>query len=215
MNLKITVVSQSPSATADILADGSSTAIRCSFAPRSGTNGESLITTLPKALRDLGTASNLTLPADQFTVGTVFTRSSLPHTNSHQPKAGVVVADQIRSGVRDGSFYISSVKADGTSIDRYVSTDADLMYAIAVADALESYKKTTADFVTGEGLKFAQNEANLKALMLTAGSTEKEIEDYLSAKRKPAPKFVLPIREPVSEPAEAPVADHKKTAPKK
>ena len=192
MQIKITPTNLSPfTATAE--AEGLSTPITLAFSLRSGST-TSVISTLPKALRALGSATNVTIPLDKFVVGAVIERESVQGaTHVGAISGGTYRALEAKVG-DDGKLTLFNMAKDGTQVDRLVSDDPDLAYAYAVADAFGKWVKDAGAYALGAEKAYSDNAETARKALKAMGNSDEVIEEMLRKNKPEAPKFELPKR---------------------
>lgn len=192
--LRITPTSVNPFR-ATVSTDGLASPIELSFAPRSGST-TSIISTLPTALRALGTATNVTIKLADFVVGKTIERVSVAGAKSAPHSKRPVTPDPIQYGVDpDGRFSIWQTAPDGTHLTRFSSDDSDLAYACAVAVSFASWLQAATDVAVGYGKKYDDEIARVRASLKALNADDATIEKLLDGIAKPDyPDFKLTKR---------------------
>lgn len=192
MQITITPTNLSPfTATAET--QGLSAPITLAFSLRSGST-TSIISTLPKALRELGSATNLSIPLKEFIVGTPIVRESVQGATHVGSISGGVYKELEAKVAEDGKLTLFNMAKDGTQVTRLTSDDPDLAYAYAVADAFGKWVKDAGAYALGAEKAYSDNAETARKALKAMGNSDEAIEEMLRKNKPEAPKFELPKR---------------------
>ena len=155
-----------------------------SFNLRSGST-TSLIGYLPKALRDNGSASNVTIPLATFVVGNTIERES--NAGSAGPRGPRAAANPtvILDFNADGKVDVLAVHGDARKVLHTVD-DTKVAHALRIAKAFADYKADLAHYVVDKLPKYARAVCALR----DAGVPDAVIEATLPQPDEPT--FVMP-----------------------
>ena len=155
-----------------------------SFNLRSGST-TSLIGYLPKALRDNGSASNVTIPLATFVVGTTIERESNAGKSGPRGPRSSSSPTVVLDFNADGKVDVLAVHGDARKVLHTVD-DAKVAHALRIAKAFADYKADLAHYVVDKLPKYARAVCALR----DAGVPDAVIEATLPQPEEPT--FVMP-----------------------
>lgn len=155
-----------------------------SFNLRSGST-TSLIGYLPKALRDNGSASNVTIPLATFVVGTAIERESNAGAAGPRSPRSAASPTVVLDVNADGKVDVLAVHADARKVLHTVD-DAKVAHALRIAKAFADYKADLAHYVVDKLPKYTRAVCALR----DAGVPDSVIEATLPLPEEPT--FVMP-----------------------
>lgn len=188
MNLKITPIDITKKV-ASVEYDGCTAPITLTFSARSKSDGKSIIATLPKALRDLGSATNLTLKAADFVLGATILRESVRGTavRTHATKA---TNNPLMTGVGDdGSLEVYEVMPYGTKAIILSTSEEGVVKAFMAAKKINAYIATLTEFAVSKAKVFAKNAPAARASLVGMGYSDSDIDAFLAKRAPQMPKF--------------------------
>jgi len=150
-----------------------------SFNLRSGST-TSLIGYLPKALRDNGSASNVTIPLATFVLGTAIERESNAGASGPRGPRSTSTPTVILELNADGKVDVLAVHGDARKVLHTVD-DADVARALRIAKAFADYKADLAHYVVDKLPKYARAVCALR----DAGVPDSVIEATLPRPKEP------------------------------
>ena len=200
MNLKVLVKSVKDEAVKDSAYIATVTANDVvkdiTFNVRSGSEGKALIAYLPKEIKALGTAGNLTIKTADFIVGKTLDRDSVPGTAripGASKRSKTVTPDPLFDGIDEaGAYTVYSVAPDGTKAVRFTSTDPDLIASYKVATAFSAWRVKMVNDSLSALKVYSDHVATATREMGALGIDEATITALLAKQAPKLPDLDLP-----------------------